>query len=105
MPPVCLYCQQSFDVDVFLGGLLGYAHQTDSGVAPCPLCNKPLEFQVRGQQLILGFCYSGGAQHFEGLVSYRVSTLKKIREGDQVALTFRGQTYRPPSSDHIAGVS
>lgn len=104
MSPVCLHCQHSFDVAAFLGGLLGYAHQTNSGVAPCPLCGKHLEFQVRGQQLILGFCYFGGALHFEGLTRYRVSTLKKIRDGDQVALAFRGQTYRPPASDAISSV-
>lgn len=85
-PPDCPFCKNPILPEPFLRGATGYNTSTDSGVAPCPSCGKTIEFRVRSNLLELGYTYSSGSLHFEGMLSVRVNRLKKRRTETAVEL-------------------
>lgn len=93
--PKCLFCRQTFEVAELLGKLADYSTLTDSGAAPCPRCNKQIEFRVRSNELVLGYTYFGGSMHFESFETVRVPGLRQHRDGSTVTLELHGVLYPP----------
>ena len=85
--PSCPFCNAAVLPEPFLRGTTAYTTGTDSGVAPCLGCAKPLEFRVRSGSLDLGYSYWAGSFHFEPLFSIHTPGLRQTRTGITVSIT------------------
>jgi len=94
--PRCPYCEAAIDIERLLQGLVGYHRATRSASAPCPSCQKGLEFQVRSGQLVMGYTYAAGALHFEGLFDVGVPGLRSVEEGGRFHFLHGGKRFDVP---------
>jgi hypothetical protein len=92
----CPSCSKPVAIEAVLRGVQGFDRNTRSGVAHCPLCHKGIEFQVRANLLVVGYVYSSGSPHFDGLFDVPAKGIKCIVDESGVAYLFRGKRYQVP---------
>lgn len=101
----CMHCNRPLDPQTIFARLCGYAASLKLFCAACPECGKSLEFQVHSGRLELGYTYSSGSPHFEGMVTVRLSGVRIARSAPDT-IEYRGSTYRAPGeSDQEPPVS
>ena len=89
----CPWCHAPSDIQVFLSGVGGFDRTTRSGFSECLNCKKSIEFQVRNRSLVIGYSYSSGSLHFEGLYDVPVSDLRCVIEERGVHYIYKGVRY------------
>lgn len=94
----CPFCKTPIDVETFLAGVSGIDRSTRSAFSECRSCKKSIEFQVRNGTLVLGYTYSSGSLHFEGLVDVPASGLRCVVEDHGVHYLFKGVRYDVPGT-------
>jgi hypothetical protein len=94
----CLFCKAPIAIQAFIAGVSGFDRGTRSGFSTCRNCNKSIEFQVRNGNLTIGYSYSSGSLHFEGLFDVPASGLKCVVEEQGVHYFYKGIRYEVPGS-------
>ena len=89
----CPWCHTALDIQVFLAGVSGFDRTTNSGFSECINCKKSVEFQVRSRNLVIGYTYSSGSLHFEGLYDVPASDLRCVIEEQGVHYLYKGVRY------------
>jgi transcription elongation factor Elf1 len=92
----CPNCSQPVAIEAVLRGVKGYDRRTNSSVALCPLCDKGIEFQVRANVLVVGYVYSSGSPHFEGLFDVPATGIRCQADEHGVACVYKGERYEVP---------
>ena len=98
----CPYCSKPIAISQFLTAVTGYDRNTRSSGALCPQCRKTINFQIRTNLLVVGYIYSSGSSHFEGLFDVPTQGIRCIVADDGVTYRFQGQNY-PGSREPDAG--
>jgi hypothetical protein len=93
----CPNCSRPVAIEDVLVGVTGYDHNTRSAVALCPLCHKGIGFQVRANVLVVGYVYSSGSLHFEGLFDVPAKGIRCLADDGGMAYLYRGKRYEVPA--------
>jgi hypothetical protein len=93
----CPNCSRPVAIEDVLRGATGYDHHTRSAMALCPLCHKGIGFQVRANVLVVGYVYSSGSPHFEGLFDVPANGIRCQDDDDGMAYLYRGKRYEVPA--------
>jgi hypothetical protein len=92
----CIKCGFMMDIEALLSRVSGHDGGTNSGCSSCPQCNAAVEFQVRAGKVVIGYSYSSGSLHFEGLFDVPAKGIKCSTDEKGVQYTFKGKSYRVP---------
>ena len=89
----CPDCSEFIEVDALLRAVNGYDRITRSSVALCPLCKAGILFQIHTNELDIGYIYSSGSAHFEGLFQVPAKGIRCIVDKNSVIYQFQGKRY------------
>jgi hypothetical protein len=95
----CPTCHAPANIEAFLSAVSGYDRSTNSAFSNYLSCKVPIEFQVRDGKLVLGYTYSSGALHFEGLYDVTAKGLRCIVEQQGVYYIYKGKRYEVPGTE------
>jgi len=90
----CTQCNALISIETFLASVTGYSRSTNSSVAACPHCGASIEFQLRKGCLVIGYTYSSGSLHFEGLTDIPARGISCQADAQGVTFSYQGRTYR-----------
>jgi hypothetical protein len=89
----CPDCMKTIVITKFLKHVEAFDRGTISGISKCPHCQKSIQFQVRNNKMTVGYTYSSGALHFEGLYDVEARGLKCVRDKEGVHYIYKGVSY------------
>ena len=95
----CPDCSEFIEVDALLRAVNGYDRITRSSVALCPLCKEGRIFQIHTNEIDIGYIYSSGSAHFEGLFQVLAKGIRSIVDKDIVTYQFHRKIYEIISNE------